>query len=103
MPHVLRIPDVLSSLDSFEMTVHPSAKEVTRASNEWFERFVVAVDVADSALLIDTIARSHPRFLRFASSSLTWNAVVQLQATASCCLREAHRRLRLSPPGRSVA
>jgi len=39
-PNLVRIPDILSAMDRFELRTHPDEREVTRASNEWFNRFV---------------------------------------------------------------
>lgn len=38
-PATVRIPDILAAMDGFELRTHPDEREVTRASNEWFNSF----------------------------------------------------------------
>lgn len=37
---VLRFPDIMAALDKFEMKCAANEREITRASNEWFARYV---------------------------------------------------------------
>ena len=42
-PATIRLPDILSAMDRFELRTHPDEREVTRASNEWFNRYVLSL------------------------------------------------------------
>ncbi|KAG9040748.1 hypothetical protein FS842_002850 [Serendipita sp. 407] len=37
-PATIRLPDILGAMENFELRTHPDEREVTRASNEWFNR-----------------------------------------------------------------
>ncbi|CAG7846754.1 Alpha-muurolene synthase {ECO:0000269/PubMed:19400802, ECO:0000269/PubMed:20889795}; AltName: Full=Gamma-muurolene synthase; {ECO:0000269/PubMed:19400802, ECO:0000269/PubMed:20889795}; AltName: Full=Germacrene-A synthase; {ECO:0000269/PubMed:19400802, ECO:0000269/PubMed:20889795} [Serendipita indica DSM 11827] len=38
-PATIRLPDILGAMDRFELRTHPDEREVTRASNEWFNSY----------------------------------------------------------------
>ncbi|KAG8810884.1 hypothetical protein FRC19_004258 [Serendipita sp. 401] len=38
-PATIRLPDILGAMENFELRTHPDEREVTRASNEWFNSY----------------------------------------------------------------